>query len=297
MKKNLIILLGAVLIFTSIGVSAAGTNTVQAVVNSINIELNGVAVDGNNLLYDGTTYVPLKIMAEMVGGTVGWNGDTRTASVSLSSGSATPPANTNQELSIRITDYNNPIIPYDKFGISFSDIYGIAFQGVEQPIQYSLQKDGLHWEQVLEPNTTQELTILLKSGNTVKATVSASGLQSLKQKEEAYVVFVPAQPDLGFNFPYMLRVPGKNEKPQETDNTYLVVDSSNGFFTLDDGYSYVHDTLSNCSQISIEVARDFGYPAIMPIFHGQAFGLKWMVLVPLICMNMHLIGIPYMFAS
>lgn len=50
-------------------------------VNSINIEVNGKGVEADNILFNGTTYVPLRIIAEMLNKIVSWNGETRTASI------------------------------------------------------------------------------------------------------------------------------------------------------------------------------------------------------------------------
>lgn len=55
--------------------------TIDVVLNKVNVKVNGKAVSGNNILYDGTTYVPLREIAEILGKEVGWNGDTNTASI------------------------------------------------------------------------------------------------------------------------------------------------------------------------------------------------------------------------
>lgn len=63
--------------------------------NSINIKLNGIQVASANetfkldngtevpfsILYEGTTYLPMRKLAELLGKDVGWDGDTRTASL------------------------------------------------------------------------------------------------------------------------------------------------------------------------------------------------------------------------
>ena len=47
----------------------------------VNLEVNGEKVEADNILYKGTTYVPLRAVAEMLGKEVGWDQDTRTASI------------------------------------------------------------------------------------------------------------------------------------------------------------------------------------------------------------------------
>lgn len=55
--------------------------TIGVVMNKVNITVNGDKVEGDNILYDGTTYVPLRAIAEMLEKEVGWDGDTNTASI------------------------------------------------------------------------------------------------------------------------------------------------------------------------------------------------------------------------
>lgn len=55
--------------------------TIDVVFNKVNISVNGKAVKGENILYEGTTYVPLRAISEMLDKDVGWDGDTNTASI------------------------------------------------------------------------------------------------------------------------------------------------------------------------------------------------------------------------
>lgn len=55
--------------------------TIQVEMNKVNLQVNGVAVYNDNLLYNGTTYVPIRKVAEMLGKEVKWDGDTNTANI------------------------------------------------------------------------------------------------------------------------------------------------------------------------------------------------------------------------
>lgn len=55
--------------------------SITVLFNSINITVNGESVESNNILYEGTTYVPLRDVAEMLGKEVSWDGDTKTAGI------------------------------------------------------------------------------------------------------------------------------------------------------------------------------------------------------------------------
>ena len=55
--------------------------SISVLFNSINITVNGEAVESDNILYEGTTYVPLRDVAEMLGKEVSWDGETKTAGI------------------------------------------------------------------------------------------------------------------------------------------------------------------------------------------------------------------------
>ena len=67
-----------VILFSSVAMAASLEKTIKVVFNSVNLEVNGKIVEVDNILYNGTTYVPLRAVAEMLGKEVGWNQATRT---------------------------------------------------------------------------------------------------------------------------------------------------------------------------------------------------------------------------
>lgn len=54
---------------------------IQVLFNDVNITVNGSKVNADNILYEGTTYVPLRAISEMLGKEVGWDASTKTASI------------------------------------------------------------------------------------------------------------------------------------------------------------------------------------------------------------------------
>lgn len=84
MKKYLKGFLTGLLVATLLMNVALGETvkkTIEVVYNSVNLTVNGKKVDADNILYNGTTYVPLRAISEMLGKEVGWNQATSTASI------------------------------------------------------------------------------------------------------------------------------------------------------------------------------------------------------------------------
>jgi len=69
------------MILTSTSFAETIKQTIEVVFNSINITVNGEKVEADNILYNGTTYVPLRAVAEMLEKEVGWDQETRTVSI------------------------------------------------------------------------------------------------------------------------------------------------------------------------------------------------------------------------
>ncbi len=70
------------LFLTNFTVFGAGVQqAIEVVLNSVNLTVNGQKVEADTILYKGTTYVPLRTTAEMLGKEVGWDQTTNTASI------------------------------------------------------------------------------------------------------------------------------------------------------------------------------------------------------------------------
>lgn len=69
--------------------SAPIKKTIEVVYNSVNLTVNGAKVNADNILYNGTTYVPIRAVAEALDKDVGWDQKTSTASVN-DKGTLTP---------------------------------------------------------------------------------------------------------------------------------------------------------------------------------------------------------------
>lgn len=72
----------ALLVTSTITYGEGYYKSVDVFLNKINILVNGKQVSGENILYSGVTYVPLREIASILGKDVEWDGITNTASIS-----------------------------------------------------------------------------------------------------------------------------------------------------------------------------------------------------------------------
>lgn len=72
-------LIAPVLLHNSLAQSSG--EMIKAYRNNVTLEVNGTRVGADNFIYNGTTYVPMRAIAEMLGKEVGWNAFTYIASI------------------------------------------------------------------------------------------------------------------------------------------------------------------------------------------------------------------------
>lgn len=83
MKKYIIIILTFLLIL-SLSISSMSASISEAILvyrNTVKLEVNGEKVNVDNFLYNGTTYIPLRSVSQLLGKNVGWNYYTNVASI------------------------------------------------------------------------------------------------------------------------------------------------------------------------------------------------------------------------
>lgn len=83
--KNLIkgLILGVIITTLLMSTTFGGQikKTIEVVYNSVNLTVNGNKIIADNILYNGTTYVPIRAVAEALGKYVDWDQKTYTASI------------------------------------------------------------------------------------------------------------------------------------------------------------------------------------------------------------------------
>lgn len=82
MKGKLILfLIIFCIMFNTVTMASGQVQTITVYFNSVNLNVNGEDVYTDNILYNGTTYIPLRKASEILGCKVGWNEKTNTATL------------------------------------------------------------------------------------------------------------------------------------------------------------------------------------------------------------------------
>lgn len=93
------ILLGCLLTSLTITYAKPITKQIEVIFGSVNLEVNGKKVDKETILYNDTTYVPLRDAAEMLNMYVDWEENTNTAKISTTKPVATADEDKNKSIS------------------------------------------------------------------------------------------------------------------------------------------------------------------------------------------------------
>lgn len=80
-NKILIITIIMTLLISTFASASSKKMNIEVLFNAINIEINGQKINEDTIVYKGTTYVPLRAVAEMLDKEVGWDQNTNTASI------------------------------------------------------------------------------------------------------------------------------------------------------------------------------------------------------------------------
>lgn len=74
------VLIGCMIFATPVLADSVLTK-IDIVLNGINVQVEGVDVEVDSILYNGTTYLPMRKVAELVGKDIEWKQETRTANI------------------------------------------------------------------------------------------------------------------------------------------------------------------------------------------------------------------------
>lgn len=268
MKKIISLILILVLSMTAISAEA---NMVEVAKNSISLTLNGTPVDADNLLYEGRTYVQLHTISQMINADLSWNGDTRTADLSLTVADSSQSSTTSK--TIYLNDYYKPLASYDTLGLQADDIYGVMLKKANSHVSYAVEDEGIRFTSLFPMDSSFNIQIIKQDMSRIDYTVIHKGLPDLTQKENGNAVVVPASPEDGFNFPYVVYIPATHfyKDLKSSEKNYIIVDTINNGVdkTLEDCLDDAIQTVTRASYAA-DQATILQYPMIMPVFQRNS---------------------------
>lgn len=134
------------------------SKTIEVTFNSVNLKVNGKSIQADNILYNETTYVPIRAVANMFDKEVGWDEKTNTASIDDKKISN---QGDNKEFSL--------VTVGDKEYIGFSDIEVLngCFFKVTDTNKLDLYRSYLDYSNGEEPILTSVPNIPIKNKNNV----------------------------------------------------------------------------------------------------------------------------------
>ena len=279
MKKRITLgVVVALILTTTLSTASNFKQNIEVLVNQINITVDGQKVKSDNFVYKGTTYVPLREISEMLGKKVEWKQETSTASIG-------------EHKSIPVVKYDksvdpiNPIIDLSKASIK-ADFFKLTdIKGNIITVPFNLENKNLKLfsnESIsvfsaLVPNSKYILTILDSNNNNQNIEFKTSNY-NLKLEENEKHVFIRPNPSKGFNFPYMLYIPSK-ENSNLTTKTHLVVETYNPFAEINpnyvnDAYRVKNqiDTHAMCFFTGMDISRGLSQPLMIPIISRPQSG-------------------------
>lgn len=74
-------IIGCALMMTTPVLADSIIQTIDVVLNGVNVEVEGIKLDANSILYNGSTYLPMRVVVEAVGKDVEWDQTTMTANI------------------------------------------------------------------------------------------------------------------------------------------------------------------------------------------------------------------------
>ena len=80
-KDILICVLIGCMIFATPVLAESILTKIDVALNGVNVQVEGEDVEVDSILYNGTTYLPMRKVAELVGKDIEWYGDTMTANI------------------------------------------------------------------------------------------------------------------------------------------------------------------------------------------------------------------------
>ncbi|HLN62954.1 MAG TPA: hypothetical protein VK464_15535, partial [Symbiobacteriaceae bacterium] len=122
---------------------------------------------------------------------------------------------------------------------------------------------------VLAMNQAFTLNIRAVDGVRYAVSFQTAGLPDITQRADRQVVFVPAMPEKGFDWPYYLAIPSSSNRAlNDGHKRYLMVDTTNtgGRKSVEQMLAYARSIVTEQGFPSVSLAEELGLPFLYPAF-------------------------------
>lgn len=272
MKKRMqgfILLIGIFLTTTAV-FSVTSEETIAVVFNKIGIAINGENMEQRSMTYEDTTYVPLRAFAEMLGKKVSW--DEAQSLVRIED------YETQSSVLKNEVDAYHPKISLDELDISEEMIEAIEIErnGQTQFVKYGIHDNEIflnnyheNIQNVLAPASEYTLKVFIKGDATLTVTFETTQYPELVETGEYTTYYIAAEPEKGFNYPYVISLPSNQYKEKnQGKERYLLVEPNNFGRASNNMDDHVNDVLQGIhDQVpSYQLQEELWLPRLMPIF-------------------------------
>jgi hypothetical protein len=172
-------------------------------------------------------------------------------------------------------DYTNPVLSVGGLNIDKAKVEGtVLFDSSNKQLEASFEYSGdtmrIIARNTLLLNTNYTVKIFMEDGKRIKLMFVTSLYPSIVNNGQRQVIYVPANPAKGFNWPYYIVIPSDQYRNENSGKKrYLMVESNNtGKLTkefnecIDDTKSYAMDRQPH----SLYIAERMWSPALIPVF-------------------------------
>lgn len=198
-----------------------------------------------------------------MGGKYEWDSETKTVNIQIA-------RSENIDYS-KAVDITVPLLSISGLEISISnlDTYKFEKNGEKIEVQLEIQDDHikLNTNTWLDYDTYYTLKLFMKDGSRKIIKFKTIGLPKLVVGNHRQIIYVPAMPDKGFNYPYYLVLPRKvNVAKNIGQKNYLFVEPHNTGKANDDLNFHINEAYMIAEGNSAITADELGLPRIVPIF-------------------------------
>ncbi len=269
MKKIRIIISLALIICISVtyAFSAGILEKIEVYRNYASLVINGKKVDATTFLNNGTLYLPVKALADAFGARAEWDNVTKTASITLDNNVSPSDKTINYSPSV---DALEPVLNNDVLKVDFSKVDAYRLESKGKKVDCRLESEGSSIKILIDTWLDYQAVYILKlfmnDGSRIIINFKTSGLPSPVPGNERKIIFVPAMPEKGFNYPYYMVIPSKiNVYRNQGKKNYLFVETHNTGKVGDDLDFHIREAYTIAEGNSAPIAEALGLPRIVPI--------------------------------